>query len=420
MKTKICVTILLLAIALWGQKKDHGTIAEAGSIQDYSGAGATMPVKSGTTPPATCVPLKEFFNDTDAPAGQKLLRCKSNGTEWEAVDGAGGSGGVSNHALLTNLDYGASGHTGFESEDHASEHKHGGSDEVATGVAGTAFGIPKADGAGRLDRDWLPGMMGDSGSGGLKGAVPAPAMGDAAKCLKGDGTWGDCGSGASPLVSRGELHTHDGTQNVGLPGGSNEQFLVANDQEPTGLKWSTIRTLVEKEAVPVLTDVATQTLNGISISATQPAGKSAGGTAPPHTVGFLTFADGAAPQTITWETAVPQGWDGTAVELIFRWTRDSGTGNAVHFEISTACAQDGGSVVNPTYNTPAQYVTPGLPTVNTQKTTGFSNLTMTGCAERRTMFIRISRDPTKAADDFTGTANIYSLILRFYVKPQFQ
>jgi len=36
----------------------------------------------------------------------------------------------------------------------------------------------------------LPAMVGDSGTGGTKGAVPAPAAGDAAKLLKGDGTWG--------------------------------------------------------------------------------------------------------------------------------------------------------------------------------------------------------------------------------------
>lgn len=32
-------------------------------------------------------------------------------------------------------------------------------------------------------------FVGDSGSGGTKGVVPAPAAGDSAKYLKGDGTW---------------------------------------------------------------------------------------------------------------------------------------------------------------------------------------------------------------------------------------
>jgi collagen type I/II/III/V/XI/XXIV/XXVII alpha len=43
--------------------------------------------------------------------------------------------------------------------------------------------------SGTLDAARLPDMVGDSGSGGTKGAVPAPASGDADKFLKGDGTW---------------------------------------------------------------------------------------------------------------------------------------------------------------------------------------------------------------------------------------
>jgi hypothetical protein len=43
----------------------------------------------------------------------------------------------------------------------------------------------------------LNAFVGDSGSGGTKGLVPAPAAGDAALdyCLLADGTWGDCGGG---------------------------------------------------------------------------------------------------------------------------------------------------------------------------------------------------------------------------------
>lgn len=48
----------------------------------------------------------------------------------------------------------------------------------------------------------LPVMVGDSGSGGTKGAVPAPGSGDAAagKFLKADGTWAAPGGGSSPVV----------------------------------------------------------------------------------------------------------------------------------------------------------------------------------------------------------------------------
>lgn len=45
----------------------------------------------------------------------------------------------------------------------------------------------------------LNAMVGDSGSGGTKGLVPAPATGDATKFLKGDGTWATAGGGSGYL-----------------------------------------------------------------------------------------------------------------------------------------------------------------------------------------------------------------------------
>lgn len=72
--------------------------------------------------------------------------------------GAGGSGSVTDHALLTNLDFPNSGHTngnGFENTNHHAKHQHGGSDEVATATA-AANAIPKADGTGKLDAGWIP------------------------------------------------------------------------------------------------------------------------------------------------------------------------------------------------------------------------------------------------------------------------
>lgn len=44
-------------------------------------------------------------------------------------------------------------------------------------------------------------FTGDSGSGGAKGAVPAPAVGDATKFLKGDGTWASAGGGSGTVTS---------------------------------------------------------------------------------------------------------------------------------------------------------------------------------------------------------------------------
>ena len=41
-------------------------------------------------------------------------------------------------------------------------------------------------------------FVGDSGSGGSAGIVPAPATGDATKYLKGDGTWATVSAGSTP------------------------------------------------------------------------------------------------------------------------------------------------------------------------------------------------------------------------------
>ena len=140
-------------------------MAENGSVQDLSGAGATMPIKSGTALPATCTASKEFFNKTDGAVGSRLYRCNGAGNGWVALDGGGGSGG-SNHAQLTNLDYANSGHTGFAPNTHASTHKSGQSDPLAT-VTPTASAIPQSrlsDSGGTLHPDWLPVMIGDTGS----------------------------------------------------------------------------------------------------------------------------------------------------------------------------------------------------------------------------------------------------------------
>ena len=424
MRRKITIfsVILILAISISGQKKDHGTIAESGSVQDFSSAGSTMPIKSGTTLPATCTANKEFYNKTDRAAGSRLYRCNGSGNGWVALDGAGGS---SNHALLTNLDFANSGHTGFASSTHAATHKSGQSDALAT-VTPTASGIPQArtsGNGGTLHPDWLPVMVGDTGSGGTKGVVPSPSIGDGSRCLKGDGTWGDCGSASLPLANKGELLTRDNTGFVALPPGNDNDFLVADSVEEKGLKWATVRTLVERIATPVDVDQGVGTVSDVSVPSTGGATKTWGGTAP-HTLGFLTF-DPLTAQTAIYQTAVPQGWDGTAVELLLRWTRTETGVNTprVYFEVKVACVGDTSSVITPTYNAAQPLPLGGagvtLPNPGTQKTTSLSSVDMTGCLERRTMFVQVTRDPNNAVDDFTGFAKVYQLMIRFYVKPQF-
>jgi hypothetical protein len=83
-----------------------------------------------------------------------------------------------------------------------------------------------------------PTMVGDSGAGGTKGAVPAPSAGDAAasKFLKADGTWATAGGGSSPLTTKGDIHTFS-TVDARLAVGTNGLALIAASGEATGLKW---------------------------------------------------------------------------------------------------------------------------------------------------------------------------------------
>ncbi|HSK44329.1 MAG TPA: hypothetical protein VLA83_10645, partial [Candidatus Binatia bacterium] len=64
--------------------------------QDFSGAGATLPVRSvlAANTPAACVAGKELLIKTDAPAGQQLFICDASGTTWNLV-GDGAANGVS-------------------------------------------------------------------------------------------------------------------------------------------------------------------------------------------------------------------------------------------------------------------------------------------------------------------------------------
>jgi hypothetical protein len=49
--------------------------------------------------------------------------------------------------------------------------------------------------------------------------------------------WGDCPTGVSPLMSKGDLYTHDGASDTRLPVGSDGQHLVADSSAPDGIAW---------------------------------------------------------------------------------------------------------------------------------------------------------------------------------------
>lgn len=151
----------------------------------------------------------------------------------------GGSAVLVESDLNAGTDIGAD----LEEETHASEHKHGGADEVATATPG-ANSIPKAGAGGTLAVGWVPAMVGDSGSGGTAGLAPAPGPGDASNCLKGDGTYGACGISGDPLgpdtVGTSELDDGSDTPLVG-------EFVRVDGSDTAQFQYST--------AAQVLSDI---------------------------------------------------------------------------------------------------------------------------------------------------------------------
>ena len=51
---------------------------------------------------------------------------------------------------------------------------------------------------------------------------------------------GGGGGAPSPLTTKGDLYSHDGSSDVRLPTGANGEFLRANTAEEEGLEWDTI------------------------------------------------------------------------------------------------------------------------------------------------------------------------------------
>lgn len=192
-------------------------------------------------------------------ANQYVTDIAANGTlTCNVVDGLPSQTGNSGKFLTTNgsaasWDWAATSLTGDVTGSVS------GSAAVATTIANDAVTNAKAanmaqatlkgraSGAGTGDPTDLTGTQataildtftGDSGSGGVKGLVPAPSAGDAAAGygLKADGTWGTVGT-ASPLTTKGDLYTWS-TTNARLPVGSNNYLLTPDSAETTGLKWT--------------------------------------------------------------------------------------------------------------------------------------------------------------------------------------
>jgi hypothetical protein len=91
-----------------------------------------------------------------------------------------------------------------------------------TGSPATPIALTTAQATAMLDN-----LVGDSGSGGTKGLVPAPAAGDAAasKFLKADGTWSAIAGGGDMVLA--SVQTVTGAKTFGTIGGAVDKFILA-------------------------------------------------------------------------------------------------------------------------------------------------------------------------------------------------
>jgi hypothetical protein len=204
----------------WTQAASGVTVTTVNNLPPASQVG--LAIVTDASNPGSC----------SAGGGANVVLCVSNGSSWAPV-----GGGVTNHAALSNLDFSNSGHTGFASSTHNHDgvyapvghnhdgvyapvgHNHDGVYQPVLGFTpenaankGAPNGYAPLN-AGKVPLANLPLMVGDSGSGGQAGLVPAPGAGDASNCLKGDGTWSACGGGGGGLGtdSVGTNELNDGT-----------------------------------------------------------------------------------------------------------------------------------------------------------------------------------------------------------------
>lgn len=161
----------------------------------------------------------------------------------------------------------------------------------------------------------LPVMVGDSGTGGTQGAVPAPVAGDAAagKVLKADGTWATVPV-TSNLTTKGDLYVYS-TTNTRLGVGTNDQLLVPDSTQTTGLRWtSTLPTA----AMPALTGDVTNSAGSLSTTIANAAVTNAK---------LATMAASTIKGNNTGVAAAPSDLTATqATALLNAFTGDSGSG----------------------------------------------------------------------------------------------
>ena len=137
---------------------------------DYTVSGTTV---TFTTAPATGTEVIAIYNSAASAGGGDFSSNTSSSVDGEVVVFSGTGGKTGKRA-------------------------------TGTGLAKLTSGVVSALTAAQATTE-LNAFVGDSGAGGTKGLVPAPATGDSGKYLKGDGTWTAVSGGGASVITPSQI-----------------------------------------------------------------------------------------------------------------------------------------------------------------------------------------------------------------------
>jgi len=285
-----------------------------------------------------------FFGSSPNPPGIRhnvatgQMEFSHNGLTWASFGGGGGGGSVTSVGLSLPSIFSVSGSPVTTSGTLTGS--------LANQTANTIFAGPTSGGAAAptfralVANDYVT-MVGDSGAGGTKGAVPAPAAGDAAanKFLKADGTWSAVSGGG---ITVGVTTISGGASgavpynNAGVYGESNLSFA------------SSALTFIRNS-------LGGTTASGLELINATAAAAGAQQVSPASIwsgQGWKTNAP-AASQTVNWQVYVlpVQGVTAPTVTLQFEnqingggWVKKATLNNSGGFEVWTGTSASSGSV----------------------------------------------------------------------------
>jgi hypothetical protein len=216
---------------------NHTNAAGGGqlALSAFSATTGTGAVMGATSPTATNLTLNQAANGNDAitslrftdtsPTGNFLrFRDTANSTDLFAVDATGnltagavptarlsGTLAAAQFPALTGAVTTTAGSLTTTISNNAVGNAQLGQVNTATFKGRTSAGTGSVEDLTATQATALLAVMvGDSGSGGTKGLAPAPAAGDATKCLSGAATWITCSGGGSVNPTSGTLPYNNG------------------------------------------------------------------------------------------------------------------------------------------------------------------------------------------------------------------